>query len=321
MSLWVLGQPEDSTCLVVARRDTAEADAGELSRLLEVTSPARTILLDAVPGPTIEAPVPSEVVRVIPGGLIAGVNRVMDGATERYLAVIHGRVVIEEPGWLAHACAFLGSRDDAALVGLGGWHAVDEEGMCRGLAGDAGNRGWRADAPAWRFTRAAAADLGCVVRASDGLRLDESFGDDLSHALVDLCLARDSAGGKVYALNVDISVGAREPRAAGDPKIASRWGGLLPLECDHPDERESAGRIGELNDELLTLADLEAEMSDTYRQVLAEHGARKADLELVEDRARSLESQIAEVRERSQALKRRLAGLEARRRSPGEEGR
>jgi hypothetical protein len=309
------GSSSVDVLLVVAPFQDPASSEESLRELFEIVAPTRMVVLDAG-GLASSTALHAGQISVEHGELIATVNSCLGEAAEEYVALVDAGFRVEERGSLAHACAFLASREDVAIVGFGGWHSIGNDGWCHRPMEEYGRNGWRRDAPAWRFTRVAAARSGFVCRASDRLSLDESFGDDISTSIIDLGLACHSAGRGVYSLNLDHHGGGQRSPAAGGQVLAARWAELLPMDLEYPDERESAADIGALNDELLGLARSEAAASIEYHRCLEESMALNARHDEVASRARALESEISGADLRIAELEARVAAVEARKGSP-----
>jgi len=199
-------------------------------------------------------------------GAARSVNQGLERLGDKFIAVLRDDVLIYDEGWLENIVAFLRRRADVGMVGIAGWHCINEEGVPDPMTPVFKLRGHPdSNKPTWRFTEVAAIDdAGWVMRNMD-FRLSEDVCDKNLFAL-ELSIKYIEAGFRVYVAAVefaytedreDIAKRLAFARTDGDEgvtrtreeaRIAMRmkWGGLLPLTRGFTDESYVMNRVEEL---------------------------------------------------------------------------
>jgi glycosyltransferase involved in cell wall biosynthesis len=266
-------------------------------------------------------------------GAIRPINQGLEVADGEYVAVLHNDLLIFDEGWLDHIIEFMERRRDVGLVGLGGRHTINADGMYDNDTTVAGNRDLPFSyKPTWRLTEVATIDgLGWVMR-NIGLRLDESFG--LMHFYdLDLSLQFIDAGYRVYVAMVDIrhladdnerSTRSRSDyldRIGGDDssyfdevqeKFRKKWQHMLPITRGFKDESSAYQRIAELYEWLDGLQDHINELGPYVRQLEAEDKKKSAVIEEGARYVRMLENEDSKRLAENERLSKHVSELEKR---------
>jgi len=273
-------------------------------------------------------------------GAIRPINQGLEVADGEYVAVLHNDLLIFDEGWLDHIIEFMERRRDVGLVGLGGRHTINADGMYDNDTTVAGTGSLPLSyKPTWRLTEVATIDgLGWVMR-NIGLRLDESFG--LMHFYdLDLSLQFIDAGYRVYVAAVDITHLADDnerstrshsdylDRIGGDDssyfdevqeKFRKKWQHMLPITRGFKDESSAYQRIAELyelldglRDHIYDLRDHMDELGHYARELEAEDKKKRAEIEKATRYVRMLENEDSKRLAENERLSKYVGELEKR---------
>jgi glycosyltransferase involved in cell wall biosynthesis len=229
-------------------------------------------------------------------GTIKGINQGLELAEGKYVAVLCNDILIYDDEWLDHIIQFMERRTDVGLVGLGGWHVIEEDGSCVEDVYEVDRTGWRQDQPVWRLTEVAAIKGAGWVTRKGGIRLGEEYESVVLGCDLDLSLRYQSLGFKVYSANIDYQVpdlGSLPGDVERNRKIlVEKWADALPVSRRYGDEKRACADICGLQEELDRLAMFNEEAAERHRKLEEEWKARCSELEELQARIRRLEAPL-----------------------------
>ncbi|MBU4489978.1 MAG: glycosyltransferase, partial [Actinobacteria bacterium] len=226
-------------------------------------------------------------------GAARSVNQGLERLGDEFIAVLRNDVLIYDEGWLENIVSFLRRRADVGLVGIAGWHCINEEGVPDLMTPVFKLRGHPdSNKPTWRFTEVAGIDDAGWVMRNAGFRLSEDTLDEKRLSL-ELSFKYIKAGFRVYVAAVEFARAEdREdiakrlafaptdgdegvPRTREEARLAMRmkWENLLPLTRGFTDEAYVMNRVEELARQVSRLEVENAAKAHTLEHVI-EHEAQ-----------------------------------------------